>query len=55
MGQFIVKILQVLDPAGLSASNLLRLAEVLEILVVGTDFNGMSSPKEEGAATLESE
>jgi hypothetical protein len=43
VGQFIVKVLQVLDPAGLSASNLLWLAEILKVLVVGVDLNRMCS------------
>jgi hypothetical protein len=47
--------LKVLDPAGLSTSNLLWLAEILEILVVGADLNRMCSAKEEGSTTLESE
>jgi hypothetical protein len=55
MGQFIVEVLQVFDPVGLSASNLLRLAEVLEILVVGADFDGLCGAKEEGSTTFESE
>jgi hypothetical protein len=55
MGQFIVEVLQVLDPAGLSASNLLWLAEVLEVLVVGTDLDGLCGAKEEGSTTFESE
>jgi hypothetical protein len=55
VGQFIVKILKVLDPVGLSTSNLLRLAEVLEILVVGANLNRLCSSKKEGSTTLESE
>jgi hypothetical protein len=55
VGQFIVKILEVLDPAGLSTSNLLRLAEILEILVVGANLNQLCSTEEEGSTTLESE
>jgi hypothetical protein len=54
VGQFIVEILKVLDPAGLSTSNLLRLAEVLEILVVGSNLNWLCSSEEEGLTTLES-
>jgi hypothetical protein len=55
VGQFIIKVLKVLDPVGLSASDLLQLAEVLEVLVVGADFNWLCSAKEEGSTTLESE
>jgi hypothetical protein len=55
VGQFIVKILKVLDPAGLSTSNLLRLAEILEIFVVGSNLDWLCSTKEEGSTTLESE
>jgi hypothetical protein len=55
VGQFIVKILKVLDPAGLSTSNLLRLAEVLEVFVVGANLNRLCSAEEEGSTTLESE
>ena len=55
VGQFVVEVLEVLDPAGLAASDLLRLAEVLEILVVGSDLNRLCSSKEEGLTTLESE
>jgi hypothetical protein len=43
VGQFIVEILKVLNPAGLSTSNLLWLAEVLEILVVGADLDRVCS------------
>jgi hypothetical protein len=55
MGQFIVEVLKVLDPAGLSASNLLWLAEVLEVLVVGANLDWLCSTEEEGSTTLESE
>jgi hypothetical protein len=55
VGQFIVEILKVLDPAGLSASNLLRLTDVLEILVVGANLNWLCCSKKEGSTTLESE
>jgi hypothetical protein len=54
VGQFIVEILQILDPVGLSTSNFLRLTEVLEIFVVGANFDGLSSAKEERAATFKS-
>jgi hypothetical protein len=54
MGQFIIEILEVLDPAGLSTSNLLRLAEILEILVVGSNLDWLCSTEEEGSTTLES-
>jgi hypothetical protein len=55
VGQFIVEILKVLNPAGLLTSNLLRLAEVLEILVVGANLNQLCGSKKEGSTTLESE
>jgi hypothetical protein len=55
VGQFIIEVLKVLDPAGLSTSNLLWLAEVLEVLVVGSDLNWLCSTKKEGSTTLESE
>jgi hypothetical protein len=55
MGQFIVEILKVLDLTGLSTSNLLQLMEVLEVFVVGADFDGVHSSKEEGATTFEPE
>jgi hypothetical protein len=55
VGQFIVKVLKVLDPVGLPTSDLLRLAEILEVLVVGADFDWLCSSKEEGSTTFESE
>jgi hypothetical protein len=55
VGQFIVEILQILDPVGLLASDLLWLVEVLEVLVVGLDLDWLCSTKEEGSTTLESE
>jgi hypothetical protein len=55
VGQFIIKILKVLDPAGLLTGNLLRLAEVLEVLVICTDLNRVCSSKEERSTTFESE
>jgi hypothetical protein len=55
VGQLIIEVLKVLDPAGLSASNLLWLTEVLEVLVVSADLDGMCSSKEERSATFESE
>jgi hypothetical protein len=55
VGQFIIEVLKILDPAGLSTSNLLRLAEVLEVLVVGANLNWLCSAEEEGSTTLESE
>jgi hypothetical protein len=55
MGQLVVKVLEVLDPVCLSASNLLWLAEVLEILVIGADLDGVCSPEEERSTTFESE
>jgi hypothetical protein len=54
VGQFIVKILEVLDPVGLATSNLLRLAEVLEVLVVSANLNQLCSAEEEGSTTFES-
>jgi hypothetical protein len=55
VGQLIIEILKVFDPAGLSASNLLQLAEVLEVLVVGADLDRLCSAEEEGLATFEPE
>jgi hypothetical protein len=54
VGQFIVEILKVFDPAGLLTSNLLRLVEVLEILMIGADLDGMRGSKKEGLTTFES-
>jgi hypothetical protein len=54
MGQFVVEILKVLDPVGLAAGNLLRLAEILEILVIGSNLDWLCSTEEEGSTTLES-
>jgi hypothetical protein len=54
VGQFIVEILKVLDPASLAASDLLWLAKILEILVVGSDLDRLCSTEEEGSTTLES-
>jgi hypothetical protein len=51
----VVEILQKLDPPGLSARDLLWLAEVLEVFVVGTDTNRVFGTKEERSATLETE
>jgi hypothetical protein len=53
VGQLVVKVLEVLDPAGLSTSNLLWLAEVLEILVISADLNRVCSSKKEGTTTFE--
>jgi hypothetical protein len=55
VGQFIVEVLEVLDPAGLSAGDLLWLVEVLEVLVVGTDLNGIRGSEEERSTTFEPE
>jgi hypothetical protein len=55
VGQFIVKVLKVLNPVGLSTSNLLRLVEVLEVLVVSVNLDWLCSSKEEGSTTLEPE
>jgi hypothetical protein len=54
VGQFIVEVLKVLDPAGLSTSNLLRLAKILEILVIGLNLNRLCSTEKEGSTTFES-
>jgi hypothetical protein len=54
VGQFIVKVLEVLNPVGLLTSNLLWLTKVLEILVIGADLNRVCSSEEERSATLES-
>jgi hypothetical protein len=54
VGQFIVEVLEVLNPVGLSAGNLLRLVEILEILVVGANLNRLCSSEKEGSTTLES-
>jgi hypothetical protein len=53
VGQFVVEILEVFDLLRLSASDLLWLAEVLEILVISAHFNRVRSSKEEGATTFE--
>jgi hypothetical protein len=55
VGQFIIEILQVLDPAGLMASNLLRLAEVLEVFMVGANLDQLCCTKKEGSTTLKPE
>jgi hypothetical protein len=55
VGQLIIEILKVLDPVGLSTSNLLQLAEILEILVVGMNLDRVRSSEKEGSTTLESE
>jgi hypothetical protein len=55
VGQFIVKILKVLDPAGLSTSNLLWLVEILEVFVVGSNLDQLRGTEEEGSTTFESE
>jgi hypothetical protein len=52
--QFIVEVLEVFDPLGLSTSNFLWLAEVLQIFMVGADFDGVRHPKKEGTITFES-
>jgi len=51
--QRIIEILQEFDPSGLSAGDLLRLAEVLEIFVVGEDAHRMLRAEEQGSATFE--
>jgi hypothetical protein len=52
VGQFIIEVLEVLDPAGLSSSNLLRLAEILEVFVVGANLDWLCRAKKEGSATF---
>jgi hypothetical protein len=54
MFEYEVEVLQEFHPSGLPACDLLRLAEVLEIFVVGSDGNWMVGTKEVGACTLES-
>jgi hypothetical protein len=41
VGQFIVEILEVLDPLSLSTGDLLRLTKILEVLVVSANFDGV--------------
>jgi len=53
--QRIIEILQEFDPSGLSAGDLLRLAEVLEIFVVGEDAHRMLCAEEQGSTTFEAE
>jgi hypothetical protein len=53
MGQFVVEILEVFDPSGLSTSNLLQLVEVLEVFMIRVDLNGVCSSKEKGTTTFE--
>jgi hypothetical protein len=55
VGQFIIKVLKVLDPVGLSTSNFLWLAEILEVLVVGANLNGLCCAKKEGSTTFKPE
>jgi len=55
MFQRIIEILQEFDPSGLSAGDLLWLAEVLEIFVVGEDAHRMLRAEEQGATTFEAE
>jgi hypothetical protein len=42
-----------LDPPGLSARDLLRLTEILEVFVVSTNANRVFSTEEEWSATFE--
>jgi hypothetical protein len=51
--QFVVKVLEVFDPMGLLTSNLLWLMEILEILVISADLDGVHGSKEKGTATFE--
>jgi hypothetical protein len=55
VGQFIVEVLEVLDPVGLSASDLLRLSEVLKVFVVSADLDGVHGSKEERSTTFKPE
>jgi hypothetical protein len=55
VGQFIIEVLQVLDPASLSASNLLWLTEVLEVLVVSTNLDRLCSSEEQRSTTFKAE
>ena len=48
----VVKVLEEFEPACLSAINFLRLAEVLEVFMVGPDANGMFRSKRERATAL---
>jgi hypothetical protein len=49
-----VEVLQELHPSGLPAHNFLRLAEILEIFVVGSDGDKVVGAKEVGAPTFKS-
>jgi hypothetical protein len=51
--QGVVKVLQKLDPPGLAAHDLLRLAEILEVFMVGVDTNWVLGTEEKRATTLE--
>ena len=50
----IVKVLKIFNPAGLAARYFLRLVEILEVFMVGMDFDRLRGPKEEGASHLKS-
>jgi hypothetical protein len=53
--QSVVEVLEELDPAGLAASDFLRLSEILEVFVVGADANRVLGTEEERATTFEAE
>jgi hypothetical protein len=47
-----IKVLKELHPSSLPASNLLRLAKVLEVFVICSDMNGVVGAEEVGAAAF---
>ena len=53
--QRIIEILKEFDPPGLSARDFLRLAEILQVLVVREDADRVLCAKEEGVPALEAE
>jgi hypothetical protein len=54
MFEYEVKVLQEFHPSCLSACDFLRLAEVLEVFVVGPDGNRMVGAQEVGASAFKS-
>jgi hypothetical protein len=54
VGQFIIEILEVLDPMSLTAGDILGLTEILEVLVVSMNLNQVCHSKKQGVTTLES-
>jgi hypothetical protein len=46
MGQLVVEVLEILNPAHLMTGDLLGLTEVLKVLMVGTNLNRMCGAKE---------